>query len=597
MNLAARVFPALVAAALATTARAQLPTRIDYALRIDTSTNGIAVEMTIRGAPADFRLAMVSHVEYDDEYWRYVSDLRGDSPRTMITREDSALWHVAAPAGEVTVHYRVRYPPAASTPQIWKAHLTPRGGLIGGPHSFIYMVGAERVPVRVTVDAPASWRIVTGLDTTTSARTFAASGIEQLTDSPMLVGELRRFAFAIDGVTHGVTWLGKPNGTTFDTARFVSDVERFSRATVQFFGRMPYRRYEFLFEDGAFGALEHINSVSMATPSERLAADATFSLPQLAHEFFHTWNEVRVRPASWIGVRHLPPEPNGELWWAEGVTLFYSDLLLRRAALPVTDSTRTRHLARLIEAWLANPSNARISAEATGRAFNKPLGTMGDYSPSFYTQGELFANLLDLTLRARNGGARSLDDAMRAMATEFDETHGYTGADVERAVEGSCGCELRAFFDDHVRGAKPLDLDALLAPAGLRALETWTPVLGDDGKPAPDLRIQVGTSAAAPGVLLNVLFPESPLGRAGYHTRDRVVSVNGVAIPDVPAFRRAVGALHIGDSLRVVVMRGEKRYERAVVITGYERPTVRIEVRADATPAQRKLLEAWSAAR
>jgi predicted metalloprotease with PDZ domain len=277
---------------------------------------------------------------------------------------------------------------------------------------------------------------------------------------------------------------------------------------------------------------------------------------------------VHVRPEAWIGVRHSAPAPTGELWWAEGVTFYYADLIQRRAVLHVEDSTRTAHLARLIEAWLANPSDRYVSPEAASRGFNQPMGAYGDYTPSFYLQGELLGNVLDLTIRAHTNGKRSLDDAMRAMTRRFSMERGYTGADVQGAVEDACGCNLRAFFDAHVRGTDSLDVNGLLAPAGLRVAVEWKPALGGDGRPAPDLRIQAGQSAAAPGVLLNVLSPVTPLARAGYHTRDRVVSVNGTSIADVATFRRLVGALHIGDTLRVVVARGACTKERALENSG-----------------------------
>ncbi|HVZ49797.1 MAG TPA: hypothetical protein VG916_13510 [Gemmatimonadaceae bacterium] len=580
---------------------ARRASHVNYTLRIDAADlSAVAVEMTIHDAPADFRVAMVHHPEYDDEYWRYLDGPLGESAHgtVTVTREDSSAWHVTAPAGDVTLRYRVRYPPTAAQQQVWKAHLTPMGGLVGGPHSFLYMEGAERAPVGVTVQAPAGWQIVTGLDTTTDAHTFAANGIEPLVDSPMLVGRLARWGFDIDNIKYGVSWLGRPTGVPFDTTRLVSNLDRIARAAVRTFdGKVPFDRYEFLFEDGAFGALEHANSVSVGIPSPAIARDPTYPLPQLAHEFFHTWNEVHLRPEAWIGVRHVAPEPTGEIWWAEGVTFYYADLLLRRAVLPVSDTTRTTHLAHLYESWLANPSNRMVSPEDASRAFNRPLGVLGDLSPSFYTQGELLGNILDLTIRAHSKGRRSLDDAMRALTRRFSMERGYTARDVQGAVEDACGCNLRAFFDAHVRGTDSLDLNTLLKPAGLRVAVTWKPVLGADGLPAPDLRIQAGQSLTAPGVLLNVLAPVTPLARAGYHTRERVLSVNGTEIADVATFRRLVGALHIGDTLRVVVARGAGTYERPVVIGGYARPTVEIGTNPQATAAQRKLLEDWKAAR
>jgi predicted metalloprotease with PDZ domain len=487
---------------------------------------------------------MVAHTEYDDEYWRYLIGLQGESARgaVRVTREDSSLWRVAGPAGDVTLRYRVRFPASPPMQQAsWKAHLTPDGGLVGGPHSFLYVPGAERSPVRVTLVLPRTWRIVTGLDAASSASgapTFSAPGVEALVDSPMLVGLIRSWRFDIDGVPHHVAYLGHPAGTAFDTTLFVGNVERIARATARMFARMPYHAYQFLFEDGTYGGLEHLTSVSIGTQSAALARDPDSYLGQIAHEFFHTWNEVQVRPLSWIGVRHVAPVPTGELWWSEGVTLYFADLLLRRAGLHTLDLTRVAHLERTIANYHGNPSHAMVSAEETSRAFNRPPDATGDYTPSMFTQGELLGVVLDLMIRDASGGRRKLDDAMRALSARFTPERGFSGGDVERAVGEACACDVRPFFDRYVRAAGALQFDRWLGVAGLRTAATWAPALAPDGTPAPDVCVS--------------------------------------------AFSRP------GESATI---------ERTVTVTGYERPAVRVEQRPDATAAQRFLFAQWMAGR
>jgi predicted metalloprotease with PDZ domain len=291
------------------------PTKVEYTLRVDSAASEIAVEMLIHSAPAEFRLAMSTHAEYDDQYWRYVSDLRGESARGAATviREDSSLWRIGGAAGDVTIRYRVHFPTSAPMQQAsWKGHLTPRGGLVGGPHSFLYLVGAELAPVRVTLVMPSGWTVATGLDSVAGSHTYTAPSAEALIDSPIMVGLFRSWRFDIDGVAHDIAYLGAPGGMPFDTTLFVANVERIAREAAHMFGRMPYGRYQFLFEDGTYGGLEHLNSVSIGTQSANLARDPNSYLAQIAHEYFHTWNEVHLRPAAWVGVRHVPPAPTGE---------------------------------------------------------------------------------------------------------------------------------------------------------------------------------------------------------------------------------------------------------------------------------------------
>ena len=158
---------ALAALFIAGPASGQVPSRVDYTLRIDSADlSAVSVEMRVRRASASFQLAMATHPEYDDQYWRPLTDLSGTSTRgaVAIAREDSAVWRVTAPAGDVTIHYRVHYPATVPGQQAaWKAHLTPTGGLVGGPHSFLYVVGGEAAPARATIALPRGWTIATGL--------------------------------------------------------------------------------------------------------------------------------------------------------------------------------------------------------------------------------------------------------------------------------------------------------------------------------------------------------------------------------------------------------------------------------------------------
>jgi predicted metalloprotease with PDZ domain len=589
-------------ATLASTANAQSPSAVDYRLRVDSAgATGVSVEMHIQRAPASFELAMSTHPEYDDHYWRYIGGLRGESSRGAVTivRTDSAVWRVTAPAGDVTIRYRVDYPVVPPQGQAtWKAHLTATGGLVGGPHSFLYVPGGEnerKTPVRLTLSLPSGWKVATGLENV-AANTYAALGAEALIDSPIMVGMFRDFRFDVDGVPHFIAYREAPGGTEFDIARFTGDLERYVRTTVQMFGSMPYVKYQFLFEDGAFGGLEHLNSVSIGVGSANLARDPNYSLGQIAHEFFHTWNEVRIRPATWIGLRHTAPAPTGELWFSEGVTFFYYDLLLRRSALFTQDSTRVAHLERLLTAYLANPSHAMVSPERTSRAFNLQ-SVLGDFIPSIYTQGEVLGNVLDLLIREGSDGRRSLDDAMRALSARFSPSRGIRSADIESAVSDACTCDVHPFFESYVRNVGAIDYDRWLAVIGMHATVTWAPARTPEGNLLADSRVSGYLLPGESTPRLQIWFPSTAWARAGLHTGDNLISWNGAAFTDSQLLRGAVSQLHVGDTVRVAVMRGTGRFEATVVVPGYDRPVVRIEPRTDATQAQIARFERWKSSR
>ncbi len=156
--------------------------------------------------------------------------------------------------------------------------------------------------------------------------------------------------------------------------------------------------------------------MTLGAQSADLAKDPNAVIQETAHEFFHTWNLMAIRPVEYHDIDYRTQPPVSSLWFSEGLTMFYADLLLRRAGIAVHDSTRQAHLERLIGSYAANPAYARFSAESISRvAYNAEPGELGDYSASTHLQGELIGTMLDITIRNSTGGQKSMDDVMRLL--------------------------------------------------------------------------------------------------------------------------------------------------------------------------------------
>jgi predicted metalloprotease with PDZ domain len=585
--------------AVESSAASPLPV-IEYALRVDSADlSGYQVEMRLRNAADTFRVAMAAHPEYDDRFWRFVEDFRVESPggRGGVTREDSALWRIAAPGGEAVLRYRIHLPlQADSVRAAYRPFLARTGGLVGGPHSFMYLPGATNVPSRVTLSLPRGWAVATGLELGQDPNVFYAPSADVLLDSPFLIGMFRNWRFSVDGVPHRVVYWPRPNAAPFDTTVFVGGIEKIVRQAVSLFGRLPYRDYSFLYQDGALGALEHWNSVTIGARSGLLAGDPTAMFATTAHEFFHTWNLMSIRPAEWRDLVYKSPPRSRGLWWSEGVTMFYSDLLMRRAGLRVSDSTRSAHLERQLGWYIGSPGNSIISPERVSLfAFGGATDSLGDYSPSTHLQGELLGAMLDLIVRDATNGERSLDDVMRAVFDRFSGDRGFNGEDIERTVAGECGCDVHSFFEAYVRGGKSIEFDGYLRLIGLRSSVTWSDALDPDGHPSPDLRAYSWLPVDGSGLRLGISDPSSVWGKAGLHTGDRILAVNGGAIKSTAEFRGILRRLHSGDTVTVEVQRPAGVWRTAVVIAGYQRPVVRLEDIQGATERQLRLRAQWMA--
>lgn len=571
---------------------------ITYSLRVDsTDLSGFDVSMTVRGRRDTTMLAMVTHPEYDDKYWRFVRDVRveGSSGRATIARADSSLWRVIAPGGSFVVRYRLALPASTDRERAaWQPFLAPTGALVGGTHSFMYVVGETLAPAHVSLDVPAGWSIATGLVPTSDPRTFYAPSTMVLVESPMLVGRLREWRFTVDGAPHRIAYWPLPNAAPFDTMALISGIERLAHATVDLFGRAPYREYVFAIQDGAYGALEHPNSVTLGGSSSSLAEGLGPLFGELAHEYFHSWNLMRIRPVEYADVTYRTPTRSRGLWFSEGLSMFYSDLLRRRVGLPVGTPTRTAHLESLIGRYYSSPGNGRLSAERVSEAaYGGGPGQLGDYTASTHLQGELIGAMMDLAIRHATNGRRSMDDVMRVMLARYAGERGFTSRDVERTIAEVCGCNVTPFFDAHVRGGSPITFDDYLRFIGLRADVTWRPSLGDDGRPAPDLRTFPYDLGDGLGPRLAITNPQSAWGRAGLHTGDRVRVMNGQSKPTIDAVRAVFRQLKSGDTVRVEVEHNGARRSAVVVMAPFDRPFVTLRDVAAPTAAQRELRARW----
>ena len=134
--------------------------------------------------------------------------------------------------------------------------------------------------------------------------------------------------------------------------------------------------------------------------------------------------------------------------------------------------------------------------------------------------------LLDLEIRKRSNGAKSLDDVMRYLFTEyFKKDRNYTPADFQKACELMAGSSLEQFFTRYVRGRDELDYDAVLAVTGLRLDKT----LAIDGARAV-AKAYLGAEVAQEGerLLVKRVYAGSPAYEQGLNTGDQIVAINNM---------------------------------------------------------------------
>ena len=204
----------------------------------------------------------------------------------------------------------------------------------------------------------------------------------------------------------------------------------------------------------------------------------------MAHEFFHVWNVKRLRPIEFGPWDFTRPANTRSLWIAEGLTNYYGHLMMRRAG--IWDESRfLRRESETINNIENAPGSRLMSAEESSltapfidRAQHVQRTNLANTSISYYPKGELLGLVLDLLIRGRTDGQKSLDDVMRRMYEEFylnspNATYylrgrGYRPEEFQRVVSEVAGIDFSDFFARYVRGVEVPPYDEALSYVGLR---------------------------------------------------------------------------------------------------------------------------------
>jgi predicted metalloprotease with PDZ domain len=457
----------------------------------------------------------------------------------LPVRQDSPISWIIDAQGNPSI--TIRYTAGLRDSTQWhrpnnRWFLRASSGVVDGPRTFMYLDGWKQAPARVTFQLPSGWRIATGLaPTTIDSTTYAAPNYDVLIDSPILLGHFLTYHFNAAGTPHrAVVDIGETRA--YAPAVFVDMLRRISTTAIGIFGTAPpYKDYTYIFVGGRGGGLEHLNSTTIGVTTETLARYPRGAETVSAHEFFHAWNVKRIRPVELGPFDYEREVRTVNLWWSEGVTDYYADVILARSGLDSPDDF-AQGLATSIGNYRGNPARLLVSPERSSwTAWDSPA-VNNSYVISYYLQGELLGFLLDLAIRDSTDNQRSLDDVMRYLLEHYAGARGFTRDELVDAVRSATGHDFTEFWRLYVSGANEIPWNDYARAAGWEVVFTTTP--------AVDARIGSIPPAVQGGRWRAVASPGGIAEAAGLRTGDELVRINGRAIidgTDVTAAVRAVG--------------------------------------------------------
>jgi predicted metalloprotease with PDZ domain len=566
-------------------------------------THLLQVEMRVRaagdaGLPAQLDLVMPVWTPGSylvREFSRHVQDFaaRGAAGRELAWRKvNKNTWRVeTAGAREATVSYAV-----------YANELTVRTNELNDRHAFwnnaallMYPEGHLSAPSTVRVQPFGNWKIATGLPAVAGQTdTFRAENFDVLYDSPFLVANFRVLSFDVRNVPHRIVIDGEGN---YDPERVRRDVQKIVETTSRMMGDLPYRDYTFLLMLSASGGggLEHRNSTALIARRFNFRPETSYHdfLSLVAHEYFHVWNVKLLRPDALGPFDYTAENYTRLLWVAEGVTSYYDNLIVRRAGL-MTDRDYLRLLANTIRTIQNTPGRLEMSVEEASFdawiEYYRPDENTINSAISYYDKGALVALLLDLEIRRRTAGARSLDDVMRRLYEEFAKRNrNYAPEDFQRVAEAVAGSSLEEFFRRYVRGREELDYNAALSTTGLQLLT----VAGDAATPQQQ-RAYLGANLRQESDRLTVtnVPAGTPAYDQGLYAADQIVAVEG-SRASLTFLNARLEEKRPGDELRLTVFRADELRTLTIKLGGRPEENYRIAPVRQPTPEQTRQYEAW----
>ncbi|WP_372827131.1 M61 family metallopeptidase [Polaromonas sp.] len=411
-------------------------------------------------------------------------------PAAQVRQLDKCSWDIHCNAGKPL---QLIYEIYANDSSVRTASLDAQRGFFNSSSLCLRVDGQTEAPHRLDIAASPltkGWSVATGLAPLKVNKqgfgSYLAGGYDELADTPMEMGLFWSGSFSACGVPHRFVVAGATAG--FDGERLLADTKKICEAHIRFWHgskKPPYKNYLFMLNavDDGYGGLEHRNSTALICNRKDLPRIGDSKLPEgyttlrglISHEYFHTWNVKRLRPAEFSSYRYDRENYTQLLWFFEGFTSYYDDLMLRRADL-LDDTAYLRLLNKTINQVMQTPgrlvqSVAQASFDAWVKYYRQDENTP-NATVSYYTKGALVALCFDLSLRAESQGKApvTLDDVMRRLWQRC-KAGPMSEADFSAALQEVSGRSWDAEIASWVHGTGELPLQDLLQRHGVAVLQ------------------------------------------------------------------------------------------------------------------------------
>lgn len=426
-----------------------------------------------------------------------------------------------------------------------------------GTNVFGYINGFKHLPCEVTYKLPSGWKVASAIEIAPNSTEAVANDYDELVDAPVLMGKFERAEALI---------LGKPHSFVIDSDEpfrpdsLIKVTNEIINAHYRLFGELPYAKHMFLFRLvrpkflSSYGALEHRNSSAYFMPVGDWRNVRNDQLTNtISHEFFHLWNPKRIystllgsKENGGFDYQNRLYTPN--IWFVEGMTDYYADMLLVRNRIIPPQAFLDGLLQRLSYMKMFPTENIESLEALSLRLANTESS---EEMIPFYVKGTLVAMMLDIELRTLSNDTFSADSLLIKMNNAFGKVQKpYAEDSLIYVIQSLSGVDVMPFYTKYVIGVDSLDLSAYFEKVGLELTlrEEETAFAG-----------YLALPDTADNLVVGFVAPNSEAAKMGVQAGDEIIEIDGIKKEMKEQFIQRVlfyEGQKIGDSTTVVVARG-----------------------------------------
>ena len=511
-----------------------------------------------------------------------------------MTRANPYQWDVADHDGTVNFKYTLYANRAGGTYSgidETHAHLN-----IPATLAWARNLGHRPVKVKFNLLEGANWKVATQLKHLGN-NTYYAPDTYYLMDSPTELADMYIREREVDGQIIRLA-LHKINSNDKDVDTYFEELMGVVEQQKAVFGEFPkydFGSYTFLscYMPNASGdGMEHRNSTYVVSGLAVNRALGSTSMGTISHEFFHNWNVERIRPKSLEPFTFEDANMSGELWFAEGFTSYYTNLIRARSGSMSAEQYlnglggSVGYVVNAPGRQFHNPIEMSYRAPFTDAATSIDPTNTGNIFISYYTYGSVLGLALDMSLRSMDNG-KNLDDYMKLVWQKFGKPEiPYAVRDLQATLAEYAGSSFaNDFFDKYIFDSQMPDYESLFKNMGVSYVNRAAGKASLGGNIAKQrLGWQLTSNAAIGSAIYN----------AGVEKEDVIISVAGTILNDDSKLNDILSQYKPGNTIKIKLRKlwGE---ERTVNLTLAEAKQFGTSIDSNATAKAKVRREAWVA--